>query len=434
MKGLFKDAFTVLFARGFIRLAQLMSFVLLARFLTPAEFGWFGLVTTGIALGATIGSLGLRQSSAYQIGRNLITAGEATGTILAVWLPLAAITTLVSLYVFSWDLPGVSNTVINTAIFVGVASTMLIMMLQGVLLGRGEIRSFSTTETLPRVVLTTLAVVLAVTGLASASNAIWSQAISFAVIVPLAIVLARRNAHPLRIRFERLPSLVTYGIAFALNLFLITLCARISMFVIERVSDASNAGRFFAAVRVSDIALEAAAALGLVVFSRSVQTTDTTEVVSQTARIACWMFWSFGIGGIVIAVLAPWMVTLVLGAEYSGSGDALRILAMGLPAAAANKVIYPGIAGQGRPWFGTLIITLSLSANLIAALLLVPLLGIQGGAIALVIGQYIMLLGYIVTCRAVFGIRAHYFFVPQRDDATRTLDAISRKIPRLRRS
>lgn len=424
MKGLLKDAFTVVFARGFIRLAQLLSFVLLARFLSPSEFGWFGLVTTGMALAATLGSLGLRQSSAYQIGQGLLSPAQAVGTILTAWLPLAVVTAAVFVSVYDWRIPDARPWQVNLAMLVGIAGTMLVMMLQGVLLGRGKIKAFSATETLPRVVLALAAVVLALTAWATAINAVWAHALSFAVVAPVALVLANRGGGRISLRLDRIPSLVSYGAVFALNLFLITLCARLSMFVIERLYDSAEAGRFFAAVRVNDIVLEAAAALGLVVFSRSVRTQDAANVAQKTARIVCWMFWAFAFGAVFVAVFATWLVPIVLGAGYSESGDALRVLAVGLPAAAANKIIYPAIAGQGRPWFGTTVIMLGIVANLVAALCLVPTGGVVGGALALVVGQYVMLVGYVFTCRRAFQVPATLFFLPQRGDLSRAASTI----------
>ncbi|WP_169773005.1 oligosaccharide flippase family protein, partial [Escherichia coli] len=87
-----------IFARGFIRMAQLISFVLLARFLTPAEFGYFGIVTSAIPLAAMLGSLGLRQSFAYEIGQKRLLSGDAIATMLAVWPVLAAISTIAVYY------------------------------------------------------------------------------------------------------------------------------------------------------------------------------------------------------------------------------------------------------------------------------------------------------------------------------------------------
>lgn len=431
MNDLLRDAFTILFARGFIRLAQLLSFVLLARFLRPAEFGWFGIVTTAITLAATLGSLGLRQSIAYQIGREQIRAGEGTATILAVWPLLAVISAIAVYWSCGRDLPDLSPLTAASTILAGVAGTMLVMMLQGVFLGRGNIPAFSATETLPRVLLAVFAFLLAALSIASITNALWAYALSFLLAMPMAIFFALRIDKKLQPQLAALPTLIGYGVAFAFNLFLVTLCSRLSMFIIERYFDAAAAGRFFAAARVNDIFLEAATAFGLVVFSKSVQNSQVDQVIAKTANVACWIFWSFTLGASVIALFAPLVMRLLLGAEYASSGDALRILAMGLGAAAANKVIYPAIAGQGRPLFGSPVIITSLLVNFAFAIFLVPQFGINGGALALVAGQYIMLFGYVLTCNRAFNIPVGSFFFPEFSDLMEVRGRLQNKFHRV---
>lgn len=414
MNSLFKDAFTIIFARGFIRLAQVVSFLVLARILAPEEFGWFGLVTTGVALAATLGSLGLRQSVAYQIGRGEMRPGEGIGTILATWPPLALLSGFLVFLAYGRDVPRLSPVFSAAAILMAVAAAMLITMLQGVFLGRGQISDFSRTETVPRALLAVFVVALMAICLLNIGSAVWSQSISFAIGACFAVSLAMRDSGKLAVKIGRLRPLIAYGFIFSANLFLITLCSRLSMFIIESESGPADAGIFFAAVRVNEIFLEVATALGLAVFSKTVRNTDDKSSLLATAKIACVVFWTFTVGAMAIAIGAPLVIRVMLGEQYVEAGDAMRVLCVGLGAAAANKVIYPAIAGQGRPLFGSIVIAASLAGNLMAALTLIPILGILGGAIALVFGQYLMFSGYILSCKRKFGISASAFVIPDR--------------------
>jgi len=66
--------------------------------------------------------------------------------------------------------------------------------------------------------------------------------------------------------------------------------------------------------------------------------------------------------------------------------------------------------------FGTPVILVSLAVNVSAAYILIPRHGINGGALALVIGQYVMFAGYMVLSRWRFGTPIMTFLVPSRDD------------------
>jgi|GEM_PF-1477954 O-antigen/teichoic acid export membrane protein len=417
MNELLKQAFGVLFARTFVRVAQFIAFLLLARFMSPSDFGWFGIITSAITLASLIGTLGLRQSVAYEIGKKTMTDGEGTATVLVAWPVLAAASTIIVYSLYGQQLPSLSSIEAAILIAIGVGSSMLIMLLQGTFLGRGQVNSFNLTETLPRVFLAVLAVLLTLTASVSLSMALWAQVASFLIVAPVALVIALRGGSGLRPRPDRIPAMTRYGLAFALNLFLITLSTRISIFVIESHSGAADAGQFFAASRVNEIFLDAATAFGLVLFSHSVREADGESRAARNARIACWVFWSFSLLAVGIAIFAPTILRVMLGAEYADAGLALQILAAGLGPAAANKVIYPSIAGKGRPLFGTPIIVIGLAVNLVAAVLLVPRLGASGGALALVLGQYVMFIGYATAYR-IMGVPMRLVLLPQWSDLT----------------
>ncbi|MBM9463424.1 oligosaccharide flippase family protein [Aeromicrobium sp. YIM 150415] len=412
MSNLPRQVLTVISGRGVIRVAQLVTFVLLARFLGPDEFGWFGILTTAFVLSATLGSLGFRQSFAYQVGQGRMTPGEANGTALLLW-PLFTVLGAGALVLLYADrIPSLSWAEASALIAVGVAGTMFLMLIQGTYLGRGNIKSFTLSESLPRVILLCLVVILAWAGSVNLSSALWAQVGGFALTVPFAIWLALRGAGKLGIRLDLFGPMLGYGLIFAFNLFLITLGSRLAMFVIEHHFSSAEAGQFFAAVRVNEIFLEIATAVGMVLFSDIARKEDSQTAILRNARIAGWMFWLFIALAVGLVITAPLVVNIALGAGYQEAAPALQILALGLGPAAANKIIYPTFAGAGRPYFGTPVIALGLTVNVALALILVPDLGVSGGAMAVVAGQYTMFLGYVLLCRVTHGVPLWTMILP----------------------
>lgn len=423
MSGIAGQAFTVVFGRGLTRAAQLVTFIVLARFLSPDEFGWYGIITTVIALAALLGGLGLRQSLAYWIGQRRMTPGEAVATALAVFVPTSAISVAAVLLLFGRDAP-VNWIVLASALAVSVSCALLIGLLQGINLGRGQIAAFSFGENFPRTVLMVGALILLLLSHVNLETALWAQAIGFAVTVPILLWFAARGAGQWRVRFDALVPMTSYGGIFALNLFLLMLSARLSMFFIENSHGAAEAGRFFAAVRVNEIFLEVAAALGMVLFSNAARQESSSSVIVRNARISCWMLWLFIAGGVLVALFSPGLLLLLAGPEYTGAASALQILAIGLAPAAAAKLIYPSLAGSGKPFFGSPVIVSSLAVSGTLSAILVPPLGLNGGAIALVSGQYILFIGYVLVCRTRYGVAVRDFLLPRRAD----LRAIGRAI------
>lgn len=424
-----KHAVAVILGRGAIRVSQFLAFLILGRLLTPAEFGWFGILTTAIALAAIIGSLGLRQAFAYEIGQKRISSGAAAGTALTLWPLMTVFSALVLFALYGHQLPSLSPVQAAGIITVGVAGSLLLTLLQGINLGQGHLSEFSLSDALPRIALAVLAVALALAARVSLQSALWAYVSGFALTAPLLMWLAMRGAGSLSVSFSNFSRMLRYGLIFALNLLLVTLCARLSMFVIGHISGPAAAGEFYAAVRVNEMFLEGANAFAMVLFSNAARQDRDVSVLDRNARIACWMFWLFAILAGVIALTAPLVITAMLGPQYAAAGPALQILALSLAPVAACKVIYSTLAGSGHPGYGTLILLICVTTNGALAIILVPAIHIIGGVLALVVSQYILFTGYVIVCRVRFKVPVRSFIIPRRSD----MKMIARSIPVMRR-
>ncbi len=416
MRNLLNQAFTILFARGFIRLSQFAAFLVLARFMSPEAFGWFGILTSAIGLATVLGNLGLRQSAAFYIGQTIITPGDAGATLLFLLPFLASAGTVAVVMTYPGPVLELSTLWVGFYVYCGILGSLCLMMLQGVFLGRGDVRGFSLAETAPKVLLALMCLSLFWIGPVSLGAALGVQAASFILAIPFIVCRSFRGERPFGIRFDLMGKMVQYGIPYALNLFLILFSARISMFALEHVFDSAAAGQFFAASRINEIFLEAATAFGLVLFSEAVREEKGDSFKTRNARIACWIFWFFAVLGVLISLVAAPLVTALIGTAYGPSGTALQLLGIGLGPAAACKIIYPAMAGKGRPWFGTPMIMASLVINIAAAAFLVPQFGVAGGAMAMVCGQFALYLGYVRAYIRIYDVPLRLFLVPQRSD------------------
>lgn len=428
---MFSNILTVLGGRGVVRIAQFATFVILARVLSPTDFGWFGLITTAIALSTVLGSLGLRQSTAYWIGQKRMTAGQGVGTALVTSGPLAALAASAIAIWYLREDTGLAATGLVLVIAAATAGSMLVTLIQGVHLGRGDIRSFAVTDAIPKAVMLGVVVIVAFLPDGGLDEALWAYAVGFLIAAPVAVLLASRGVGRVSPTFRPLPQMLGYGIFFAFNLFLVTLCSRASMFVVEFFSGAHAAGEFYAAVRVNEIFLEVATAMGMVVFSHAARQTNDDSML-RNARLACWSFWAFAGLGVVVALLAPLLLGLVLGPGYERAAPALQVLAIGLGPTAAAKIIYPALAGRGRSMFGTPIIAVSLALNVGIALALVPSVGVTGGAIAYTVGQFVLFIGYVMTFAATQHIPVRRFFLPTTHDLRligRSISSLLRRRP-----
>ncbi|CAN7416796.1 polysaccharide biosynthesis C-terminal domain-containing protein [Phenylobacterium sp. LjRoot219] len=387
----------MLASRGVTRVAQVVAFLVLARALSPSGFGAYAVITSAVFLAGQIGPLGLRQASAYRIGQSLMTDGQALG-VLALFWPLTALVCMAAVF-------GLNQTAFEgfgagptAAVLIATAAVLLLNLLQGVFLGRGEIKAFSFSDAGPRVLQSLLALSLWLTGALTLNTALWSFAAGFLVLAPIVVWMAARSAQRLSPAVGQAPAMIRHGFLFAVSAFLVTLQGRVGVFFLSGAHGPEAAGQFFAAQRASELFLELATAVGLVLFSETARSGPNRETLRSAMRTAGGLFVMFLGVGAVAAFTAPWLVLVLLGPQYAEATDALRVLAIGLAPAAAVRVLNSVIAGMGKPYISAGIVLVGIAINAAACALLAPRYGAVGAAAGLAIGQFVAATVYAAVC------------------------------------
>jgi len=394
---------TVLASRGLTRVSQVVAFLLLARVLSPAGFGAYAVVTSAVFLAGQIGTLGLRQAAAYRIGQKIMSDGEAVGVMALFW-PITAALCAAGVYVMNRESFQTLGAGPAAAALIACAAVLLLNLMQGVFLGRGEIKAFALSDSGPRVLQSALAAALWIAGILTLDTALWSFAAGFLLLAPIVLWMAARPASKLDLAVVQAPAMVRHGFLFAVSAFLVMLQGRVGVFFLSGPDGHVAAGQFFAAQRASEIFLELATAAGLVLFSETARGGASREKLESAVKTATGLFVMFLGIGVVAAAIAPWLVLALLGPRYADATDALRILAIGLAPAAAVRVLNSVIAGMGRPYISAGIVLGGIAVNAAACALLAPRYGAAGAAVGLAIGQFAAALGYVAVLNLSFQV------------------------------
>jgi O-antigen/teichoic acid export membrane protein len=121
-------------------------------------------------------------------------------------------------------------------------------------------------------------------------------------------------------------------------------------------------------------------ALGIVMFSRAVDPrADAARVAATLTRAAVAVTLAATIPAFV---LGPYFVRFLYGSEFADAGVALRFILPGIVAYSIVAILTRFLSGRGRPGTTTLILGTGLAVNVVANLILVPRLGINGAALA----------------------------------------------------
>lgn len=403
MKRFLVQGASLVASRLVTRLAQAAAIVVLARVLSPAGFGLYGALTSAVTLAVTLGNLGLRQAAARQIGQGLMTPGQAAATMSLLWIPLT-VASIAGLGLASMGQSVELDSESKLALSIALAAALYVTLVQGVNLGRQQVKMFGFTDAGPRVLQAVAIGGLALVGSLTLASALWTFAVGFVVVAPIAVVAATRGGGRLQLAFAQTPTMIRYGLLFAISMFIITLQSRLGVFVLERGGDASAAGQFFAAQRMNEILLEIATAFGLVLFSQTVRANTFRESLELAMRPALGLFVLFVLLAGATVLAAPWATELVLGAAYSDAGPLVQILALGLPPAAFIKIMNGVVAGSGKPLLSAAIVGVGLAVNVALAIAWAPAAGAIGVAWAMVISLYAAMAAYAAVAMFGYGV------------------------------
>jgi O-antigen/teichoic acid export membrane protein len=135
-----------------------------------------------------------------------------------------------------------------------------------------------------------------------------------------------------------------------------------------------------------------------------------------TPLIARHVLWFNLIAGGLVALLASPVILFLYSAEFGSAAGALRILLPGVILMSISKILANDIAGRGHPEVNSRQSTVAFIINLVANLLLIPRMGINGAALATAISySSLMLLNLFVYCRLA-AVRWQEVILPQPGD------------------
>lgn len=179
------------------------------------------------------------------------------------------------------------------------------------------------------------------------------------------------------------------------------LLMRIDQALLVPISGAIALGLYAVAASISELPLVLNSAIRDVTFARQSQVFDPVEVM-RAARITALLSAAAAIG---LALLAPWAIPRLFGAEFAGAILVTWILLIGVVIGTPGSIAGAGLSALGHPGLRSVSLTVAALVNVAAIALLAPRGGAVGAAIATIVGN-------------VVSSNANIFFLNQRS-ATR---------------
>lgn len=410
------DSFVFLAATGFSLVLGLVSGVVTARVLGPADRGVYSVVVMLVGLAVHAGSLGLGDAALVEIrGRKASASSVAGATVTLVGAATVTAAAALALVIFV-VVQRPSLGVIGAA-GVAVACTTFGAALAPVLVAVGGSRASSLTFLVTSGVTTlTLALWLLVAGGGVAAAVLAGAAGGLAGILLLLFSLRRRDVH-VRPRHDGdyARRALRYGVPIQAGVLLSALTARIDLLLVYRLLGDAPAGQYSVALTMTVLAMSSASSVSYGVFPHmaGADAADALPLVRRTLRAGLTvtllavppLLVAAGIG-IPLAFGRAYRAAVLPGALLVVAGSISGILYLAARVAAARNK--PGVLPRASLVY--------LVVLLAGDLLLIPLLGLPGAAVAAVVGAAA---GLLVALRALEGLvpgSISWQLVPRRTD------------------
>jgi O-antigen/teichoic acid export membrane protein len=378
-----------LLAGGTSQLALLVGGVLAARSLGAQDRGYFALIVLVPHIISQIGNLGLPLAATYYIARDRLALRRIVGQLIAPAAGQLVLGTIIQVAVlaiiFRNDPPLVTTAAV---VSLGILPGMLALQYGlAILQGQQRFRAFNVLRTLPTAVWAFGVLIVFTLTSHTLIEVVAVHTGSLLLVGGTSLLIAVRNL-PRVDNYLGAPSrrdLSRFGMRGLLGYISPIESFRLDQAVIGLFLTPAALGIYVVGVSLTNLPRFLAQSVGMVAYPRVASASSASE-----ARRLSWRYFWLALA-ISLAVVIPLelgaasLISFFFGPEFAEATSVARILLLGTVILGARRVLADGARGMGYPGVGTLAEVGSWVALLPALALLLPALGLNGVALALVV-------------------------------------------------
>lgn len=415
--GFVHDLIGVATSRVSVKAAQFLSSLIVARLLGPEGRGLVSALTVPSQLAVNVSEMGVRQSTAFHLGRKIIPLERLQPTLLAMIPMASAVAILLSLLYFEFARVAEGDWLLRGLAVVAIPLSLSASYASGVFLGRQRIAEFRKTSWRPAVISLLLVILLGWAAGWGVYGVMLATAGGAAAACAYALYLLGQD-QPLRLGFDRsvATQLQRKGISYAASLVVLMLNYRIMILLLTRLGTLEDVGLYAQAIAIAELIWEVPTMLGSLVLSRGVNAKDEllfSRKVLLLARLAFVAAIGLSIG---LGFAAEYLFPILYGRRFEQSADICILLLPGIVAFIVFKVLNIDLAGRGKPWAAMVIMGPVLVLNIVLGWFLIERYGAMGAAAASSVCYLVATLGYIILYNRVTGLSFREILLPQPGD------------------
>jgi O-antigen/teichoic acid export membrane protein len=415
-----------LLGNAFPPLVALFSGPILAQALGVEGRGAVAAATAPLALVVTLATFGIPEAVTWVVARSPHLARNAAGRGLALLavaglLAMAAVT--LSVGWLSGGSPEVAQLILVAAL--AIVPNLLVGVLRGVAAATQAWRLVA----IERIVTSSLRLLVLIpfwlTG--TLTPLVATITVAAMPVAGAVVYVGRMRTLPARARevpsVARTSGLLGYGMRVWIGAISGILLSRIDQVLMTPLAGTYQLGLYVVAVSVSELPLIIHQAVRDVTFvNESAESVD--DRLSSSARISTLLS---GLAAMFLGVTMLWWLPVLFGEDFRPSLPVAAVLLVAVVLNTPGSIAGSGLSGRGRPGLRSASLTVACLVNIGLLVLLAPVLGAMGAALATLVGNLISSNLNLVFLARVFGINPLAFYGLRRTDLA-TLARFARRL------
>ncbi len=383
MSSFVKDLVRVGTSNVAVILFGVATSIVTARFIGPEGNGIIAGLTVYPALFMSFGSLGIRQSTAYFLGKNIYSEDRIKRAITQIWSLTTVVSLVICYLLMIYFSKSGENFLLVILALLPIPFSLFVTYNSGIFLGRNDIKSFNKVNWIPPFIVLVVSLVLV---------GLFEQGVKGALIAALggqvfmAILMLLKNefikAFSLIYDFKVIKSMLSLGIVYAIALLIINLNYKVDVILLDKLSTSYELGIYSKGAGIIQYLWQIPMVLSTIIFSRSASAKDDYVFSLKVAQLLRISLIIVGGASLVLFFMSNFVILAMYGEAFRASVSVLKILLPGVLLLTVFKVMNMDLAGKGKPWVSMKAMIPALILNVILNLLWIQDYGANGASLA----------------------------------------------------
>src|SRR5690554_5562998 len=357
--------------------------IITARYIGPEGNGIIAGLVVYPSLFMSIGSLGLRQSTTYFLGKGIFSEEQIKTAITQIWMMTTIVSLLVCFVLMYYFSTSGSNLMLVILALLPIPFSLFNTYNSGIFLGKNDIKTFNKINWIPSLVAligTALFVMLLQWNVKGAMIA--SVGGPLFMFVLLLFKNQFFNFFSLKYNWHIIKQMLSLGIVYATALFVINLNYRVDVILLDKLSNAYELGIYSKGAGITQYLWQIPMLLSTVVFARSAVSKNDKAFSLKVAQLLRVSFVIIGVVSVGLLLFSELIIVGMYGENFRESISVLNYLLPGVLILTIFKVMNMDLAGKGKPWVSMKAMIPALVINVVINIILIPDMGADGAAIS----------------------------------------------------